>query len=225
MTPVAWTISDSPVAYPAAVAQMEAQVTAIRERRAGERVWLVEHPPIYTKGAGAVESELLEPLRLPVYTTGRGGRFTYHGPGQRVAYVMLDLRGPGRRPDLRAFVRDLEGWLIDTLADFGVRAFRSDGRVGVWVEKPDGAEAKIAALGVRVRRWVTFHGVSLNVEPELAHYRGIVPCGLRGYGVTSLVDLGIPVSMAEVDSRLRPNFERRFGPTADAPLAALADAG
>jgi lipoyl(octanoyl) transferase len=223
MTPVAWTISDSPVAYPAAVAEMEAQVAAIRARRAGERVWLVEHPPLYTRGVSAEDSELLEP-RLPVYETGRGGRFTYHGPGQRVAYVMLDLRAPGRRPDLRAYVRDLERWLIDTLTDFGVRAFRRDGLVGVWVTRADGAEAKIAALGVRVRRWVTFHGVSLNVEPELAHYRGIVPCGVRGC-VTSLADLGVPVSMAEVDSRLRRHFERRFGPTVSAPAQGARSSG
>lgn len=215
MAPVRWTISQAPVPYPAAVAEMEAEVAAIRAGRAAERVWLLEHPPLYTRGASAKDSELLEPLRLPVHRTGRGGRFTYHGPGQRVGYVMLDLQARGRRADVRAFVGGLEAWLIDTLADFGVRAGRRAGRIGVWVARPDGGEAKIGALGVRVRRWVTYHGVSLNVAPELAHFRGIVPCGLAGYGVTSLAELGVAATMAEVDARLRLQFERQFGATVD----------
>ncbi len=212
MRGVAWNISESPVAYPQAVAAMEARVAAIRAGTAPEQVWLVEHPPIYTRGTSAGDDELLAPLRLPVFATGRGGRLTSHGPGQRVAYVMLDLRSAGRRPDLRAYMRDLEGWLIDTLADFSLTAFRRDDRIGVWVETAAG-EAKIAALGVRVRHWITFHGVSINVEPDLEQYRGIVPCGIRGFGVTSLVDLGLPVTMAEVDARLRARFEERFGAT------------
>ena len=151
-------------------------------------------------------------MRFPVFVTGRGGRFTYHGPGQRVVYVMLDLKGAERKADVRAYVRNLEGWLIDTLADFSLLAFRREGRVGVWVETPRG-EAKIGALGVRVRRWVTFHGISLNVEPVLDHYAGIIPCGIGEFGVTSLVDLGLPVTMADVDTRLRMRFEQRFGQT------------
>jgi lipoyl(octanoyl) transferase len=223
MLSVDWQIADTPVGYPEAVAAMEDRVAAIRAGRAAELAWAVEHPPIYTKGTSADPAELLEPARFPVYETGRGGRYTYHGPGQRIVYVMLDLRGDGRRPDIRCFVRDLENWLIDTLDDFGVRAFRRDGRVGVWVAT-DAGEAKIAALGVRVRHWVTFHGVSLNVEPDLRHYRGIVPCGVQEFGVTSLVDLGLPVTMAEVDARLRANFEQTFGATVDATAAVHAEA-
>lgn len=215
MSAVEWRISETPVGYAQAVAAMEARVAAIRSGRAAELAWAVEHPPIYTKGTSADPAELIEPTRFPVYETGRGGRYTYHGPGQRVVYVMLDLRSEGRRPDIRCFVRDLENWLIDTVADFGVRAFRRDGRVGVWVATDNG-EAKIAALGVRVRHWVTFHGVSLNVEPDLRHYQGIVPCGVQEFGVTSLVDLGLPVTMPEVDARLRARFESTFGVTMDA---------
>ncbi len=216
MHPIEWQISPSTVDYPTAVATMEERVAAIRAGRASELAWLVEHPPIYTKGTSADTAELLTPNRFPVYETGRGGRYTYHGPGQRVVYVMLNLRGDGRRPDIRCFVRDLENWLIDTLDDFGVRAFRRDGRVGVWVATETG-EAKIAALGVRVRHWVTFHGVSLNVEPDLSHYQGIIPCGVQEHGVTSLVDLGLPITMPEVDARLRAQFEKKFGATFDAP--------
>ncbi len=221
MTPVEWKISDKPVDYPPVIATMEHRVAAIRAGEAAELVWLVEHPPIYTRGTSADEGELIEPDRFPVYETGRGGRYTYHGPGQRVAYVMLDLKRRG--PDLRAFVRDLERWMIDTLADFGVRAERRDGRVGVWVARDGRSDAKIGAIGVRVRHWVSYHGISLNVEPDLGHYAGIVPCGVRGHGVTSLVDLGLPVTMAEVDASLRARFEAIFGPTADAG-AALAKA-
>jgi lipoyl(octanoyl) transferase len=212
MSAVEWTISEAPVAYPDAVAAMEARVAAIRAGEAGEQAWLVEHPPIYTRGTSATDDELLAPLRFPVFDTGRGGRFTYHGPGQRVAYVMLNLRDSGRKADVRAYVRHLEGWLIDTLADFSVLAFRREGRVGIWVETSCG-EAKIGALGVRVRHWVTFHGISLNVQPQLDHYAGIIPCGLDEFGVTSLVDLGLSVTMADVDMRLRERFEQRFGHT------------
>ena len=205
--------------YPAAVAFMEERVSAIRRGEAPETVWLLEHPPVYTAGTSAREEELLDP-RFPVYRTGRGGRFTYHGPGQRVAYVMLDLARRGR--DVRGFVHRLEQWLIDALARFGVRGERREGRVGIWVESPKG-EAKIAALGVRLRRWVSFHGVSLNVDPDLSHFSGIVPCGLARYPVTSLAELGVRVSMAEVDAVLRETFPRHFPCrpfTAPAPLAA-----
>ncbi len=202
-----------------AVAEMESRVAAIRAGHAPERVWLVEHPPLYTAGTSAQDEDLVEPERFPVFRTGRGGQFTYHGPGQRVAYVMLDL---GRRtPDLRRYVAALEAWLIGTLAAFNIRGERREDRVGVWVrrpEKPPGpvgepAEDKIAAIGIRVRRWVTYHGISLNVEPDLSHFSGIVPCGVRLHGVTSLVDLGIPVTMPEVDSVLRATFEDVFGST------------
>jgi lipoyl(octanoyl) transferase len=193
---------------------MEAHVAALADGRARERVWLIEHPPLYTAGTSAQEEELIAPQQLPVFRSGRGGRFTYHGPGQRVAYVMLDLTR--RRQDLRRYVTALEAWLLETLTAFNVRGERREDRVGVWVRRPDKgghAEDKIAAVGIRVRRWVTFHGVSLNVGPDLAHFAGIVPCGVRGRGVTSLVDLGIPVSMAEVDSALRAAFEPVFGAT------------
>ena len=211
---VEWAISDAPVAYEAAVAAMEARAAAIAEGSARERVWLLEHPPLYTAGTSARDEDLVDPGRFPVYRTGRGGQFTYHGPGQRVAYVMLDLQR--RTPDLRRYVAALETWLIATLAEFNIRGERREDRVGVWVRRPDkgeGAEDKIAAIGIRVRRWATFHGVSLNIEPNLSHFSGIVPCGIRGYGVTSLVDLGIPVTMPEADSVLRAAFERVFGET------------
>jgi lipoyl(octanoyl) transferase len=197
---------------------MEAHAAAIAAGAASERVWLLEHPPLYTAGTSADMAELVDPGRFPVHRTGRGGRLTYHGPGQRVAYVMLDLAR--RKPDLRAFVAALEDWLILALDAFGVRGERREDRVGIWVRRPDrGAQAedKIAAIGIRVRRWVTFHGVALNVEPDLGHFAGIVPCGVTGHGVTSLVDLGVPVAMPEVDMALRAAFERVFGPTADAP--------
>jgi lipoyl(octanoyl) transferase len=228
---VEWRISDAPVEYPEALAWMEARVDAIRAGRARECVWLLEHPALYTAGTSARPEELVDAGRLPVYPARRGGRYTYHGPGQRVAYVMLDLEARGR--DLRRFVHALEGWVIAALADFQVRGERREGRVGVWVGRPDKApgpvdaaenaagknvaEDKIAAIGVRVRRWVTFHGVSINVEPDLDHYHGIVPCGISGhgsgYGVTSLVDLGLPVTLADLDVALRRRFEGFF-PTA-----------
>jgi lipoyl(octanoyl) transferase len=215
--PVEWTIADGLVDYEAAVAEMESRAAAISEGRAAERVWLVEHPPLYTAGTSARDEDLLAPDRFPVFRTGRGGQFTYHGPGQRVAYVMLDLSR--RRRDVRGLVSALEAWLIGTLARFNVRGETRPDRVGVWVRRPDrgeDAEDKIAAIGVRLRRWVSFHGVALNVDPDLEHFSGIVPCGVRRYGVTSLVDLGQPVSMPEVDSMLRAEFERVFGPTKSA---------
>jgi len=215
--PVEWHIAEGLVGYEDAVAEMEARVAAIADGRARERVWLVEHPPLYTAGTSAHDEDLVEPNRFPVFRSGRGGQFTYHGPGQRVAYVMLDLNR--RTPDLRRYVAALEAWLIATLSEFNIRGERREDRVGVWVRRPDKgetAEDKIAAIGIRVRRWVTFHGISLNVEPDLSHFSGIVPCGVRQHGVTSLVDLGIPVSMPEVDAIMRKQFEAVFGATAAA---------
>ena len=203
-----WRLSDAPVPYPEAVAFMEARVAAIRAGTAPEAVWLLEHPPLYTAGTSARPADLVDPDRLPVFRTGRGGQFTYHGPGQRIGYVMLDLRQRGS--DIRSYVGNLEEWLIRTLARFNVRGERREGRVGVWVAN-GGREDKIAALGVRVRHWVSFHGVSLNVEPDLANYTGIVPCGISQHGVTSLAALGIVVSMPEVDMVLREAFEEVFG--------------
>jgi lipoyl(octanoyl) transferase len=208
VTPVAWRISDEPVDYPEAVNFMEQRAAAIADGRAPELVWLLEHPSIYTAGTSANPSDLLD-ARFPVFRTGRGGQFTYHGPRQRVAYVMLDL---GRRKaDVRGYVYDLEGWLTRTLSRFGIRGERRDGRVGIWVVRPDGAEDKIAAIGVRVRRWITYHGIALNVAPDLSHFAGIVPCGVRGHGVTSLAALGVHATMAEVDVALRTEFESVFG--------------
>jgi lipoyl(octanoyl) transferase len=203
---VEWKISDFPVAYPDALAEMEARAAAIAEGTAGEQVWLLEHPPIYTAGTSAQDADLID-ARFPVYRTGRGGQFTYHGPGQRVGYVMLDLKH--RKPDVRAYVHDLEQWLIETLAEFNVKGERREGRVGIWVQR-DNREDKIAALGVRIKRWVTFHGVALNVEPDLTHFAGIVPCGVRAHGVTSLADLGIPATLADVDVALRKSFRKIF---------------
>ena len=208
--PVEWQIAAAPVAYPDAVAAMEARVAAIRQGTAPELVWLVEHPPLYTAGTSAQAGDLLDGSRFPVYRSGRGGQFTYHGPGQRVAYVMLDLQRRG--PDLRGFVGRLEDWLIDVLAGFNLKGERREGRVGIWIARPGRPEAKIAALGIRVRRWVSYHGVALNVEPDLRHFAGIVPCGIRDAGVTSLLDQGIVVSMAEVDAALKASFARVFGP-------------
>jgi len=203
---VEWRIAPGLTEYPQAVAFMEARADAIAEERARECVWLVEHPPIYTAGTSAKESDLLD-ARFPVFKTGRGGQFTYHGPGQRVGYVMLDLKR--RRKDVRAFVHDLEEWLIATLARFNIRGERREGRVGIWVARGS-REDKIAAIGVRVRRWVTFHGVSLNVDPDLGHFSGIVPCGVREHGVTSLHDLGIPATMADVDVAMKSAFGDTF---------------
>jgi lipoyl(octanoyl) transferase len=210
---VEWRISDAPVPYQEAVAEMEARIAAVHDGAAPELVWLLEHPPLYTAGTSARPQDLLDPSRLPVYRTGRGGQYTYHGPGQRVAYVMLDLERWGR--DVRCHVWRLEEWAIATLARFNVRGERRDGRVGVWVAgRPGGGEDKIAAIGVRVRRWVTYHGMALNVDSDLDHYRGIVPCGIdpaaSGHGVTSLAHLGIIASMPEVDMALGGTFEEVF---------------
>ena len=205
--PPEWKISDAPVGYPEALAAMEARVAAIAEGTASEQVWLLEHPPIYTAGTSARDEDLLE-ARFPVYRTGRGGQFTYHGPGQRVAYAMLDLKR--RKPDVRAYVHDLEEWLIQALAELGVKGERRDGRVGIWVQRGV-REDKIAALGVRIKRWVSLHGVALNVDPDLSHFTGIVPCGLTQHGVTSLADLGIAASMADVDVALKRSFGKIFG--------------
>src|SRR3954463_15337886 len=211
---VEWRIADSPVAYLEAVTAMEARAADIAAGHAAELVWLLEHPPLYTSGTSGRTEDLLEP-RFPLFATGRGGQLTHHGPGQRVAYVMLDLKR--RRPDVRAYVAGLEEWIIRTLAHFNVRGERREDRVGVWVKRPDkgaGHEDKIAAIGVRLRRWVSFHGIAINVEPELAHFSAIVPCGVADarYGVTSLVDLGHPVGMADVDVALKQAFEEVFGP-------------
>ena len=219
--PIEWRISDAPVPYETAVTAMEARASEIAEGRAAELVWLLEHPPIYTAGTSAKPQDLLQPDRFPVYTTGRGGQYTYHGPGQRIAYVMLDVKRHAGRVtaegeatgDVRRFVTLLETWLIDTLAEFGIRGETRSERVGVWVRRPDkgdGREDKIAAIGIRLKRWISLHGVSLNVEPDLTHFDGIVPCGISQHGITSLVDLGLPVTMHDADVALRAAFERRI---------------
>jgi len=221
-----WTVTERPVAYEAAVAAMEARAAAIADGRARELVWLIEHPPLYTSGTSARPGDLIE-ARFPLHVTGRGGQLTYHGPGQRVAYVMLDLRRRG--PDVRRYVASLEEWIIRTLARFNVRGERREYRIGVWVRRPDkgeGREDKIAAIGIRLKRWVSLHGIALNVDPDLSHFSGIVPCGVADprFGVTSLVDLGHPVSMAEVDIAMKIAFEEIFGP-AEATPGTLAVAG
>jgi lipoyl(octanoyl) transferase len=208
-----WKIEDRPVPYERALAFMEARVRTIRERDAAEMVWLLEHPPVYTGGTSADPKDLLD-KRFPIHHTGRGGQYTYHGPGQRIAYTMLDLQK--REPDLKKFVYNLEQWVIDSLKPFNVKGERREGRVGIWVDmepygRPAGTEAKIAAIGVRVQKWVTFHGVAINLNPNLDHYKGIVPCGISDHGVTSLADLEKPVSMADLDESLKHNFENIFG--------------
>jgi lipoyl(octanoyl) transferase len=213
---VEWRIRDALTPYPEAVAAMEARVAAIARGEAAELVWLVEHPPLYTAGTSARAGDLLEPGRFPVFESGRGGQFTYHGPGQRVAYVMLSVAGRGG--DIRGFVRDLEEWIIRTLARFNLKGERREGRVGIWIAKPGGAEDKIAALGIRVRRGVSYHGIAINLDPDLSHFSGIVPCGIQGggispYGVTSLTREGILISMPELDMALRGAFEEVFGGT------------
>jgi len=205
---IEWRISDEPVGYVDAVAEMEQRVAAIRAGTAPELIWLLEHPPLYTAGTSARESDLLEPGLLPVHRTGRGGQYTYHGPGQRVAYVMLDLKRRGA--DVRCFVSGLEEWMIRTLARFNIKGERRAGRVGIWIDEGQGRDSKIAAIGVRVRQWVTYHGVALNVDPDLAHYRGIVACGIRGHGLTSLAAQGLAVGMAEVDAALEATFDDAF---------------
>jgi lipoyl(octanoyl) transferase len=213
---VEWLISEAPVGYPEAVAAMEAHVAAMQAGTAPERVWLLEHPPLYTAGTSARETDLLQPGRFPVHRSGRGGQYTYHGPGQRVAYAMLDLRPRGA--DLRRYVYDLEEWIIRALARFNVRGERRLGRIGIWVDRGGGREDKIAAIGVRVRRWIAFHGIAVNLDPDLSHFQGIVPCGIASgpesrFGVTSLHDLGILVSMAELDMALKGAFAEVFEAT------------
>ena len=209
-----WRVSDAPVAYDKAVQAMESRVRRIRDGSAGELVWLLEHPPLYTAGTSARPGDLLDPGRFPVHQTGRGGQYTYHGPGQRIAYAMLDLNRRG--PDVRRYVRDLEDWVIGALGAFNVVGERRPGRIGIWVERGGKREDKIAAIGVRIRRWVTLHGIAINLEPNLDHFSGIVPCGIddENLGVTSLVDLGLPVTMADLDVALKASFERVFGPSA-----------
>lgn len=213
--PVAWRVSPDHVPYASALADMEARAALVAAGDAPEQIWLLEHPPLYTAGTSANVADLVDPDRFPVFNAGRGGQYTYHGPGQRVAYLMLDLRTRGR--DVRCFVSGVEQLVIDTLADLGVTGERRVGRIGVWVVKPDGSEAKIAAIGIRIRRWVSFHGLSINVTPDLSHFSGIVPCGITDYGVTSLADLGVDVSMADVDAALARNFARLFGPITPEP--------
>ncbi len=213
---VEWRVSDSPIAYQDAINFMDQRVLEIANGKAAEMVWLLEHPPLFTAGTSADSADLVQPDRFPVFKTGRGGQYTYHGPGQRVVYVMLDLKR--RQPDVRAFVSALERWTIDTLQSFGVTGERREDRVGVWVKRPtrpapagETAEDKIAAIGIRLKKWVSLHGISINVEPELEHFSGIVPCGVQNHGVTSLVDLGLPVTMNDLDIELRKSFEAIFG--------------
>jgi len=210
-----WLVSDKPVAYEGALELMESRVAAIRDEGAKELVWLLEHPPLYTAGTSAKDGDLLSAGDFPVYKTGRGGQYTYHGPGQRVAYAMLDLKQRGA--DVRCYVHDLEEWVIRALAQFNVVGERREGRVGIWVDRGNGREDKIAAIGVRVRRWVSFHGIAINVEPELSHFQGIVPCGIAdpNLGVTSLVDLGLPVTLEDLDLALHSAFAEVFGPIGD----------
>ena len=210
--PVEWRIDDGPVGYEAALGAMEARATAIRAGEAEELVWLLEHPPLYTAGTSAKPADLLSPSRFPVHRSGRGGQYTYHGPGQRVGYVMLDLKRR-HRADVRAYVRDLEEWIIRTLARFNIRGERRAGRIGIWIDRGAGREDKIAAIGVRIRQWVTLHGIAINLDPALEHFSGIVPCGISGeaLGVTSLHQLGILVSMPELDSALKASFAEVFG--------------
>ena len=215
--PVEWLVADRPIPYPDAVRMMDTRVAAIKDGQAAELVWLLEHPPLYTAGTSAQTADLVTPDRFPVFQSGRGGQYTYHGPGQRVAYVMLDLSR--RRQDLRAYVSGLEEWLIRTLAHLGVAGERRDDRIGIWIRRPELAadrEDKIAAIGIRIRRWITFHGVSLNIDPNLEHFSGIVPCGVAEHGVTSLADLDRQAEMANVDLALRREFETLFGETVPA---------
>jgi lipoyl(octanoyl) transferase len=226
--PVEWHVLDGLSPYTETLAAMEARAAAIAAGDANECVWLLEHPPLYTAGTSAKPADLVDAARFPVHQTGRGGEYTYHGPGQRVAYVMLDLNR--RRQDVRAFVSGLEAWVIGALAEFNIKGERRDDRVGVWVARPDKphlpdgapAEDKIAAIGIRLRKWVSFHGISLNVEPHLGHYSGIVPCGISGYGVTSLVDLGLPVTLDDADLALKRAFMPVFGPVSDTSSGKLA---
>lgn len=205
-----WIVEHNPVPYEAAVEAMEAHVAAIHASVAGERIWLLEHPSLYTAGTSAKPEDLLSPDRFPVYDTGRGGEYTYHGPGQRVAYVMLDLTKRGR--DVKHFVSSLEQWIIDTLATFGIASGRREGRVGIWVDRGGGRDDKIAAVGIRIRKWVSFHGIAINLEPDLEHFSGIVPCGISEHGVTSFADMGVRITAADLDMALKASFERNFPP-------------
>ncbi len=204
-----WWSEKTCVAYPKALNMMDERVSAIINGQAGELVWALEHPPLYTAGTSARPDDLIDPERFPVFKAGRGGQYTYHGPGQLVVYFMLDLRRRGR--DVRAYVAKLEQLIINTLAEFGITAGRRDGRIGVWVDMPDGTEAKIAAIGVRIKRWVSFHGISININPDLSHFDGIVPCGISEHGVTSLAALGVRVNRAQVETVLKQKFEDLFG--------------
>lgn len=216
MRPIEWNISDGLTGYLQAVQIMEARADAIAKGDAPEAIWLVEHPALYTAGTSANREDLIDANRFPVFSSKRGGQYTYHGPGQRVVYVMLDLNRHGK--DVRAFVQKLERWVISTLACFNVQGAIRDGRIGVWVDRPEKPltpaglrqEDKIAAIGIRLRKWVSFHGLSINVDPDLSHFEGIIPCGIREHGVTSLVDLGLPVSMADLDMALKDQFEKQF---------------
>jgi lipoyl(octanoyl) transferase len=210
LDPIEWRKANDLVPYPDAVRAMETRAADIAAGEQPELIWFLQHPELYTAGTSAQGTDLVDPDRFPVFKSGRGGQYTYHGPGQRVVYVMLDLKKRGR--DVRKFVCTLEDWIIDTLAEFGIDGGRRDGRIGVWVSKPDGSEAKIAALGVRIRRWVSFHGISINIDPDLSHFTGIVPCGISEHGVTSYRDLGNEATMEDVDEALKRNFEKRFGP-------------
>jgi lipoyl(octanoyl) transferase len=206
-----WKTANTLVSYTQAVNEMEKRCADIKDGAAPELVWLVEHEPLYTAGTSAKKEDLLSPDKFPVYESGRGGEYTYHGPGQRVAYVMLNLANRMDKPDIKRFVHDLQEWIILTLADFGIKGERREGRIGIWVNTKEGKEAKIAALGVRVRHWVSFHGISINLKPDLEHFSGIVPCGITNYGVTSFEEQGVHISMEELDARLKVRFEEVFG--------------
>lgn len=199
---IEWTITEQPIEYNDAIAVMEDTVGDIRAGKSPEQIWLLEHPPLYTAGTSAKQSDLVNP-RFPVFETGRGGQYTYHGPGQRVGYAMLNLKERQQTPDIKQYVSSLEQWIIDTIAEFGIKGERREGRVGIWIVKPDKTEAKIAAIGVRVRHWVTFHGISINLNPDLSHFNGIVPCGISDAGVTSFKDLGLETTMDELDQALQ----------------------
>lgn len=221
MDDIEWRIDDDLIPYPEALAFMEKRAEQIRENGAPELIWFLQHPPLYTAGTSAQIEELIDPNRFPIYDAGRGGRYTYHGPGQRVGYVLFDLKKRGS--DIKAFVCQMEQWLIDCLAEFNIKGERRDGRIGVWVETGPGVEKKIAAIGVRVRKWVTYHGFALNVEPDLSHFGGIIPCGLNNFGVTSLVDLGYPVTMFDADNALKRTFAQAFSPCLIDESKAFAD--
>ena len=205
MNQTEWTITPNPIEYEDAVAVMESTVADIREGTSPEQVWLLEHPPLYTAGTSAKPSDLIE-KKFPVFETGRGGQYTYHGPGQRVGYVMLDLKQRQKTPDIKKYICDLEQWIINTLAEFNIKGERREGRVGIWVVKPDKSEAKIAAIGVRIRHWVSYHGISINLNPDLSHFGGVVPCGIVEHGVTSFADLGVETTMEDLDAALQKHW-------------------